>query len=395
MIIICIVICKPKGRKIDTALMTHLHNSFQSNSDGFGMMWNDGEVVHIRKGFMTWKAAKRIIKKVKGFAEHVDMVFHARWATHGSISMGNTHPFPITSDITRLKALSMKTDMGIAHNGVITEYGSLKDKEDLSDTQQFIRYCLNEIRDSLTNPGILDLIKMATTSKFAIMTKDDIYLIGHFIKEKNGCYYSNRDYEYAYKVTYVNRTKYETEKSFNRRLYDTWGAGYGGYESEYESRLYGETLPANQQYTWLYCDECNAGMYAQEAAYYNGKRYCAGCRDLLVECHECGMTNLLSEMSHLLEGVCDSCFIEHFGMKRALTEEEVQDYYDSKYGVDTDTGIFGDDSDKPWEEPTYPASEVEKDVDQWIKEAKEHREKRLAEIEEHNLSLLPTKTEGM
>lgn len=364
----CIVIVKPAGKRIDTTLEAHLYNSFQGNSDGFGLMWNDGVSVHIRKGFMTWKSARKIINRVKDFAGNVDMVFHARWATHGSISSGNTHPFPITDDIAQLKAVALKTDMGIAHNGVITEYGSMKDDNDLSDTQQFIRHCLSVIKENITNPAILDLIRSATTSKFALMTPTDVHLIGTFVQEKNGCYYSNRDYEYAYKTTYVNR--------------NTWGKRgiLTGDDWEFDYGYGGRTGKEYEKYSWVYCDECTAGMYQEEAIYFNGKQFCRQCKLLIVECQECGVQQLLSDMSHLMDGVCDNCFIEHFGdAGQALTQEEIQEYYDSKYGVD--------DSDKPWDEPikSLPRADdkSEEEIDILIAEARTNREKRIKQEEEY------------
>ena len=74
----------------------------------------DGGAVYIRKGFMTWDEFADGIN----FDALIDKacVFHFRFATHGSTSPGNCHPFPVGGNLKRQKT---RTDVAIAHNGIV------------------------------------------------------------------------------------------------------------------------------------------------------------------------------------------------------------------------------------------------------------------------------------
>ena len=48
----CIIVAKKSGVYMPDK--TILHTCFENNPDGAGVMWNESNKVHIRKGFMTW-----------------------------------------------------------------------------------------------------------------------------------------------------------------------------------------------------------------------------------------------------------------------------------------------------------------------------------------------------
>ena len=49
----CIAIIKPKNYEIPTK--EELRTCWDNNPNGAGFMWNDGQIVHIEKGFLKFK----------------------------------------------------------------------------------------------------------------------------------------------------------------------------------------------------------------------------------------------------------------------------------------------------------------------------------------------------
>jgi len=60
-------------------------------------------------------------------------VFHFRFATHGSTSPGNCHPFPVEGNLKRQR---VRTDVAVALNGIIRDIPIAK--KDYSDTMSYI-----------------------------------------------------------------------------------------------------------------------------------------------------------------------------------------------------------------------------------------------------------------
>lgn len=190
----CIVIIKHAGVEMPTK--RQIKTCFNNNPHGAGFMYAYNGNVYIEKGFMSFKSLWRAVMH---FDESTPMVIHFRLATHGSISAGNTHPFPLSSDISELKALSHETDMGLAHNGMLDFNEDVL--HDLSDTMVFIRDILSQpvIKANLDNATILHLLTSVTEgSKIAILSGDgNITLLGDefsWITEQNGLMFSNTGY---------------------------------------------------------------------------------------------------------------------------------------------------------------------------------------------------------
>lgn len=205
----CLIVCKPIGQ--DAPGDKELKRWFKTHPDGMGLMFNtqDGKV-HILKGAMTpgemITLQSTMIQLIKPLSpKDVNIVYHFRQATHGSIKPGNCHPFPITKDVDKLKATEIITHRAIAHNGIIWEYGTYSKKSwsfdlsaDLSDSQQFIIEYLADMGGHIHNKGTRQLIASYTESRFAILDNQGIDLIGKFIKDK-GLYFSNGTYKTAFK----------------------------------------------------------------------------------------------------------------------------------------------------------------------------------------------------
>lgn len=188
----CIIAYKPSGAPFPSK--TKIKTMFKNNPNGAGFMYSDGENVYIKKGLMTLGEFNAELDKVR---EHIEypFVMHFRITTNGGTSRGMTHPFPLSSDLKALTATEATTIIGIAHNGIIpmTQYASK-----ISDTAQFIRQYLTRLikSESDLDSDMLDVIEECIDSKMAILTQSaDVFLLGSFVEDGNGVYYSNTSYQ--------------------------------------------------------------------------------------------------------------------------------------------------------------------------------------------------------
>jgi len=208
----CIIVVKPKGHNLPSEQI--LEKCFYSNPHGAGFMYNNTDhnsyYVTIVKGFMDFESFYSTITADNLY--NSDIVIHFRYATQGSISSKNCHPFPVSKKIKDLQALNFITNTGIVHNGVIS-FCSNPNKHDLSDTQIFIKDIISQVpSDQLKDNSPYE----KTYSKFAILDKEGFSLIGNFI-EDNGIFYSNDSYIPFDKYQYLyNRDPYNSKSPVKR-----------------------------------------------------------------------------------------------------------------------------------------------------------------------------------
>ena len=193
----CIIMSKPAG--VEFPSITTLRNCWDANPHGAGYAVAYQGRVFIRKGFMTWE----------DFVESVDFdglvdyscVFHFRFATHGSQSPGNCHPFPITGD---LRKESRRTEVAIAHNGVIQNVKITKN--DYSDTMSYIEQTIHPFWKRCKEKGAKymysikqsrELLTKDTRSKWSFLFADGkIVNVGDGV-QANGLWYSNAGFRVA------------------------------------------------------------------------------------------------------------------------------------------------------------------------------------------------------
>lgn len=201
----CIVVYKKIGQSLPSRDI--LKNCFINNPDGAGFMYNFKNKVIIEKGFMTWEAFDVALSNVENKIDvrKSAMVLHFRITTQGGINQECTHPFPLSSKMDDLKLLRTTSDIGVAHNGIIS-LTSTYSKVDYSDTMKFITDYLSliiESKDYYKSKNKLKLIQRLCGSKLAILDSNGhCELIGDFI-ENNGIYYSNSSYAQAKTKTIV------------------------------------------------------------------------------------------------------------------------------------------------------------------------------------------------
>ena len=190
----CIIAAKPAGVAMPSR--DTIRTMWDGNRDGAGLMYLEGGKVTIEKGFMTYKS---FAKKLDQLEKRLDLtrtpvVMHFRITTHGGTKPENCHPFPITDSIGALKKLTSRTDVGVAHNGII----HIIPRSGISDTMEYIASQLAPLKRALPrfyeNKNAMLLVKNAIDSKMAFLTKEGkIYTVGDFVTDK-GVLYSNRSY---------------------------------------------------------------------------------------------------------------------------------------------------------------------------------------------------------
>lgn len=196
----CIIVAKKKGVSVPT--FETLKNCFDRNSDGAGFMYLNPKTnkVQIYKGFMEFEDLKEKLDKVYnelGETKDIPFVYHFRIGTSGGNLPENTHPYPLGKNIDNFKKLDFECEIGVAHNGVISDYAPKgENKRKMNDTQLYIYKKMYKylFHDKYKTDKIKNKISKETGSKFAILdTTGDIQLVGSFI-EDNGIMYSNGSY---------------------------------------------------------------------------------------------------------------------------------------------------------------------------------------------------------
>ena len=227
----CIIVYKPTG--IENPSWATLHQCFDYNNDGAGFMYAKNGKVYIQKGFMSWNSFKKAFKPFKNRTD-LPLVMHFRITTHGGTEKGLCHPFPLTSNVTELKATKSVTDIGIAHNGFIsmTSYAT----NGASDTSEFIRKYASTIITSpqwYRNPNANRVLAEVIGSKMLVLSNDGHgEVVGDGWVEENGVMFSNNTFrEYAWWYSYKSSTsitkKDDTKVTDNYNLYDD---GYTSFD---------------------------------------------------------------------------------------------------------------------------------------------------------------------
>lgn len=140
-----------------------LENSALNNPHGFGFaiaVPKEKRIIVER----TMSADESINRFISTRAQYLDgyAIWHARYATHGTVTVDNCHPFEVGS-----------TNTYLAHNGVLPVLDDPKDKR--SDTRIFAEDLLAQMGgvSALDNRQLWNLLEDFTTgSKVAVLTVD-------------------------------------------------------------------------------------------------------------------------------------------------------------------------------------------------------------------------------
>lgn len=163
----CVIICVPKG--VELPPVEELVAAFKRNPDGCGFVTPTTHYKSLHLRAFLRKLLKRDINE--------NIIIHFRYATHGSVKLGNCHPF-------------YKGGYWFTHNGVLPIV-SVNDKTDSQIC--FEKYIYPTIKKyGYGSAEHLEEMSYWTNfgSKFAMMHNGEMIMSGKFIK-RNGCFYSN------------------------------------------------------------------------------------------------------------------------------------------------------------------------------------------------------------
>lgn len=257
-----------------------LENSALNNPDGFGFaiaVPSEGRLIVER----TMNADECINSFLALRAQYPEgyAIWHARYATHGSTTLDNCHPFYVGSD-----GLTV-----LAHNGVLpTEEakGELR-----SDTRIFAEDILASIGGvtALDNPQIYNMLEdFSSGSKIAVLTVDprakyDLYLL-HENKgelDESGVWWSNGSCALDYYAKPVS-----TAYKYNGYYDSEWGNSAWGMDSYTPSKsTSSSSVPAKMIDDNKYqCEMCEALLDADELE--NTQYVCVFCQS----CQLCSMS---------------------------------------------------------------------------------------------------------
>ena len=182
----CVIIIKPENMSLSEK---NLSLAWSANKDGAGIIVPQKNP-RIVKGIMNEEDLKKILQPLHNQL----VVIHLRFATHGSVSPENTHPF---------KAGDRRWLM---HNGVLSAYG-----------EQGIKGCSDSAHlasdiSPLPNPAIRRILN-SFHGKFVFVDRSTISIHGSF-EEKYGCLWSNLNWNRKPINTYYG-SNYKKDKVYS------------------------------------------------------------------------------------------------------------------------------------------------------------------------------------
>lgn len=236
----CLLIYKPAGLEIPKSELRLAH---EANPDGAGIAYATGRKTVIRKS-AKWDDT-HVAKELSGLRD-APAIVHFRFATHGSTTHANAHPF------------AMPRKWAAAHNGVIQ---GMPCGPDESDTRAFLRTTVAPILTDreLTEADTAALGKaMGIGNKMTFLSPSGAIRIAneHMGDWIEGIWYSNRNHDWT--PSPVPATSYPSRRR--------------GYASRYE-------LSAMAHCDSHMCDSCLLPILSDEpySIMEDYSIYCADC----------------------------------------------------------------------------------------------------------------------
>lgn len=248
----CLIVKKPEGLVIPDK---NLIASYDHNSDGWGLMYSDGERVHCQKGLGYIDDCLNSLDNLK----HRTVYVHMRYATHGTVSVGNAHPFCIL-DYER-----DGLDLYMMHNGVLYEAPTwVTDRSDTYHYAMMLRGMFNDDPTLLDDADFWEAFSKDTKgNKFIFLfgSGREIIVNEHEGSEIDGLWYSN-----TYSLTAWGqwKWKFDAKTGWQKNNYDDeddWGAGW---EKDYNRTKSGDIVVAGGAANDGARNEANDAEYGED-----------------------------------------------------------------------------------------------------------------------------------
>lgn len=186
----CILSYLPAGIPVDE---DGLWNGGINNPDGHGWALVADNRILVGKSLSLSQALDDFAAARKAHPNG-DALFHSRWATHGSVSTANVHPFYVGG--------SKRTV--VAHNGILPASAHPSKGDDRSDTRLFADEILSTRYRRLDKVRAMHALTqwIGSYNKLVILTVDDRYRHNAYVvnedrgqwDDQTGIWHSNGDY---------------------------------------------------------------------------------------------------------------------------------------------------------------------------------------------------------
>lgn len=170
-----------------------LFNGGINNPDGHGWAIVAGEFIILGKSLCLAEAVEEFSEARR---THPDgpALFHSRWATHGSVRVGNIHPFLVGGSHRTV----------VAHNGILPEVAHPVAGDDRSDSRKFADEILPRRFRRLDRRNVQRALSQwcGSFNKLVILTTDSRYRQSSYVINEHagqwdcrtGIWHSNGDY---------------------------------------------------------------------------------------------------------------------------------------------------------------------------------------------------------
>ena len=265
-----------------------------ANPDGFGFAISTGKKIVTYHSMNFDEVANKFTDLRR--THQGPAIFHFRWATHGTETVSNCHPFFLGKDNQSV----------VGHNGILPV--AIPKGDTRSDTKVFAQDIMPGVGGitSLDNDDYYKKLEAwATGSKLVFLTvNDDAKQEWYILNEKSGhwdkdMWWSNYSYE---TVTYK---PYTGTSSGSLWGYDDWDYGYGktSYASSWDKKTdAGLYIPEYDDELEYLCDE-QMNQFDVFVTHIDDNTQ-------LIECYNCAHAH--KTPAGVLETHCDECGGCHF-----------------------------------------------------------------------------------
>lgn len=263
----CVIVYKEQGQEFPSRQV--LNTCFDNNPDGCGYMYAYKGNVYIKKGFMRFNDFWQSLKDTRALCgDNLAYIMHFRISTQGGVRKDCCHPYPLSNKMDDLRQLRFKSEIGIAHNGIISLTSTYYNKTiTYNDTMEFITDYLSLIikrKDYYKDKDTLLLIERLCGSRLAILdNKGHCELIGNGWIKDNGVWYSNKSY-IERKYTTPNTSTNISTSTTKFYAWDDWQ-----YEDDYVDKY--EYFYNNSTHLYEF-DECDCPLMVDD-----DESYCKWC----------------------------------------------------------------------------------------------------------------------